>query len=505
MMKWIRLLLVCLLLTPADGEAQRLARLASLKEIPVPPEEIHYGVETAGFAATGDYTPFWAASNRYGTVPLAAVNGYLRADVTHSRQITDDFRWTVGLDVLCAAPRYRNMYVQQFYTEAQYKQLTASIGSKEQYISLWDRRLSSGDMIQSANARPVPEINISVPQFIVVPFTEGLLQAKGDVSFGLSLDTKYLEDFAREGEAYVKNVRRHHKSLFLRVRDMQGGFPFYGTLGLQHTAQWGGTSTDPKTDRQPGAFTDFIRMFFARHGGADANLSDQINVLGAHHVSYDMQIGYRREDADWEVQAYYQHLSYDASGLSFYNGADGLWGIRLDLFRFPWLSKVVAEYVNTRNQSGSFHHILFNHDKHPGMGGGGDDYYNNGIYTNGHTYFNRGVGSPLLPSPEYNANGTMGYSGTRILDWHIGLEGALTPQASYRILYTLMNGWGTSLRPFLRKKAGTSFLIEIAYTHPDLAGWTFTGSLAGDTSDVFGSGGGGVGIGISKRGVASWR
>ena len=33
-----------------------------------------------------------------------------------------------------------------------------------------DRNLSSGDMTQSANARPIPEINISMPEFTLVPF-----------------------------------------------------------------------------------------------------------------------------------------------------------------------------------------------------------------------------------------------------------------------------------------------------------------------------------------------
>ena len=46
--------------------------------------------------------------------------------------------------------------------------------------SLWDRNLSSGDMTQSANARPIPEINISMPEFTLVPLTKGWLQVRGD-------------------------------------------------------------------------------------------------------------------------------------------------------------------------------------------------------------------------------------------------------------------------------------------------------------------------------------
>ena len=57
------------------------------------------------------------------------------------------------------------------------------------------------------------------------------------------------------------------------------------------------------------------------------------------------------------------------------NGTDGLWGAQLDLPRLPWLKKVVTEYLVTRNQSGPFHFIIFDHDKYQGPGGGGDDYY----------------------------------------------------------------------------------------------------------------------------------
>ena len=58
----------------------------------------------------------------------------------------------------------------------------------------------------------------------------------------------------------------------------------------------------------------------------------------------------------------------------FVNNTDGLWGGQLDLPKFPWLRKVVVEYLVTRDQSGQFHFIDFDHDLHPGVGGGGDDY-----------------------------------------------------------------------------------------------------------------------------------
>ena len=142
--------------------------------------------------------------------------------------------------------RTRNVFIQQAYAEIGYRSLLLSVGSKERYNSLWDRNLSSGDMVQSPNARPIPEVNLSMPEFTVVPWTKGLLQVRGDFAMGRSFDTDYLEDFANVKQTYVKNVLWHHKSFFLRIKDTRNDFPLSFTMGAQHFAQWGGTSTNPK-------------------------------------------------------------------------------------------------------------------------------------------------------------------------------------------------------------------------------------------------------------------
>lgn len=458
-----------------------------------------YGINAFGSAATGDNTPFWITSNQYGIVPLEAGNGYLDVEVFHFQNLNKGFKWGAGLDLIASAPRYKNAYIQQLFIEFGYKNLFLTIGSKEQYRSLWDKNLSSGDMMQSANARPIPEINIHIPDFIVVPYTRGWLQLKGNVAVGRSFDSNYLGDFIQKEQTYIKNVLWHHKSGFIRIQDTKNDFPIFLTLGLQHTVQWGGTSTNPAIGKQPQSFKDFIRVFFGKQGDEGASISDQINALGSHHISYDFQLGFKK--ADWSLQAYYQHLSADRSGLLLYNGTDGLWGGQLELKKVSWLKKVVIEYFTTKNQSGPFHFIDFDHEKYPGRGGGGDNYYNNGEYVTGYSYFNRGVGSPLVPAPEYNTNGKLGFSSTRVQDWHIGLEGDLSSQVSYRVLATIMNGWGTPYQPFLKKKTGTSCLIDIFYSHPKLTGWSFKGTAAADTGDVLGKKSLGFSFSVRKEGL----
>lgn len=458
-----------------------------------------YRAEIMGSAATGDNTPFWMTSNRYGIVPLEANNAYLRAGVFHQQHFGKGFRWGAGIDVVAAVPRYKNAYIHQLYAELGYKCLEVSLGSKERYQSLVDASLSSGDMIYSNNARPVPEMNIRIPRFTTIPLTKGWLQFKGNFSVGRSFDTGYLEDWHGDDYTWVKNVLWHHKSLFFQVKDTRGDFPLSAIVGIQHIAQWGGTSTNPNIGEQPHSFKDFLRIITGREGGGNATLSDQINVLGSHHISYDF--GLRYETADWSLRGYYQHLSYDKSGMEFYNGTDGLWGLELELPRFSWLDRFVFEYITTRNQSGPFHYIWFDHETHPGRGGGDDNYYNNDEYITGNSYFNRGIGSPLIPSPEYNANHAPGFQNNRVRDFHFGLQGALSSHVRYRLLLTVMNTWGTFRRPFLQKKEGVSLLADITYTHPRLPGWDFSGSLSADTGDVFGDSTTGFSLRIRKRGL----
>ncbi|MEG1749996.1 MAG: capsule assembly Wzi family protein [Tannerellaceae bacterium] len=460
-----------------------------------------YQVKLFGSAATGENTPFWMVSNRYGVVPLEAGNGYLQAVVSHNQSFGKGFRWNAGLDVVAAMPRYHNVFIQQLFAEIGYKCLLLSVGSKERYSSLLDKNLSSGDAILSTNARPIPEVNISIPTFTVIPGSKGWLQVKGEFAVGRSFDSGYLEHFANEKQTYIKHVMWHHKSLFIQVKDTRNNSPLSGTLGVQHIAQWGGTSTNPKIGKQPASLKDFIRIVSGSKGGSNATASDQVNVLGSHHISYDFHLSYTQKD--WALHGYHQHLCFDKSGLVLQNGMDGLWGMELDLPRLPWLSKVVAEYFTTMNASGPFHFIDFDHATHPGRGGGGDDYYNNGEYLSGNSYFNRGTGSPLIPAPEYNTDGSLGFRNNRVRDWHFGAEGAISPQVSYRFLLSVMNTWGTTNRPFLDRKDGVSCAADIRYQHPRLKGWEFTGSVAADTGSLFGDNLG-FSLGVAKRGVLKY-
>ncbi len=447
--------------------------------------QTRYHLTAYGSIANHNETPFWMVSNQWGVVPLKSGNGYGRAGVFHNQRFSNGFSWGGEVDLVLAAPRDKKVYIQQLYLQAQYKSVRLSIGSAERNASLINNRLSSGDMVHSTNARPIPEVNISIPQFLSIPFTQDWLQFKGDFAVGRSFDSGYLKDYTSPGTHYIEDVLWHHKSIYLKVGNTASAVPLTFSLGVQHWAQWGGTSTNTNLEKpkQPQSLKDLARIVLGKQGGDDSSLSSQINALGNHYGSFDFMLSFVQDN--YALNAYHLHFFEDASGMEFANKTDGLWGIEANFKSFPYVRNILFEYMTTMNQSGTMHFLDFDRDKYPGgRGGGGDNYYNNGEYTTGTSYFNRGLGSPLIPSPEYT-DSRLGFPRNRAKAWHVAAEGTLSERVGYRLRFSVMNHFGSMSRPLLAMQSGTSTMLDVSYNHPALKGWSFVGGLAFDTGDVF--------------------
>ena len=174
------------------------ANIFGQTQSPIAEQATSYEVTGFGSAATGDRTPFWQVSNQQAKVPLESGNGYLSGALYHRQAWSNGWHWGAGMEVIAAAPRDLDVYLQQLYAEVGYRCLQLSIGSKARRNDFVDARLSTGDMAYSGNASPIPEVNISIPHFTVVPWTKGWLQLKGDFAVGRSFDKGTVERF--EGE-----------------------------------------------------------------------------------------------------------------------------------------------------------------------------------------------------------------------------------------------------------------------------------------------------------------
>lgn len=479
-----------------------------------PPSYTSYYMSFSGSVAAGQ-TPFWMASHTYGRMPsnISGVGGYMQTGVQHVGRISDRWRWEAGLSLVAATPRlHHHVFVQEAYTELSYRdRIALSIGSREANSDKAlgcpagpDPELSSGDLLLSPNARPIPEINVYTPRFMTVPLTGGWLQAGGNFAVGRSFDTDYLRATITPDRHYVRNVLWHRKAFYLRIRDPRfASSPLTFTLGIRHVAQWGGISTQPKMGRQPQSLKDFARIVLGQAGGSDATVSDQINVLGNHYGTYDFHLNYTGRH--FTATAYYQHFWEDRSGIEWYNGLDGLVGLRIDLHTFPYANRLVVEHLSTMDQSGPFHFIQYNHKKYPGYGGGADNYYNNGEYTTGASYFGRAIGSPLLISPTYNTDGAPSFRHNRVRAWHFGAEGRIAGPWAWRAKLTTIRSFGTPYAPTLKPLDDTSVRVDLRYVLPDrhtapTSGWELTATWAMDRGDLLGRHNG-FGLTVRKSGL----
>ena len=454
-----------------------------------------------GSASTGDYTPFWMVSNTYGVTPLRANNVYAREAISWNHSFNKNWKFSLGLDIIEAARHSSSLYIQQLYGELSFQHLFLTVGQKEKYNSMLDKILSSGDFNYSTNARPLPEIKISIPHFVGIPYTQGIVSFRGDFAVGKSTDNAYILRTKGPGEEYNTDLLWHHKSAFLLFQDPQRKIPFSLMLGLDHAVQYGGWVTLQGIGKLPQSLSDFFRICLVEGGGDDAPEGDQINILGNHQGTYNFKLGYHTRIFD--IYAYKQHYADDASGLEGANWRDGIWGIESSFHHFSYLKKIVLEFINTTDQSGPMHFLSYGDWNIKARGGGNDDYYNHDYYISGWSYFGRSLGSPLISSPEYNRDGTLYFKNNRFKAIHLGLNGNILPALEYRILSTGSRNWGRMSYPFRKRMDNFSFLSEFHYQPSRWKGWKIGLQVAFDQGTLYGNNCG-ISLSLSKKGVWSF-
>ncbi|MDR1562007.1 MAG: capsule assembly Wzi family protein [Dysgonamonadaceae bacterium] len=459
--------------------------------------DMYFRAESFASIANGSYTPFWIASNTYGIVPINADNSYFRGQMKYKQTLGRVFNIDAGIDLVTASNHTSSLWLHQFYAGISYRKLKLTVGSKEYFNSILDRALSQGDMCYSGNSRPHPEILLGFPEYTDVPFTGGILAFKADFAVGKSLDDDYILRTKSATSNYATGVLIHHKSLFFKVNSPVNTLPLFFTAGLVHASQWGGWVSGESVHYQPASIKDFLRIVMCSSGGDNATGSDRINVLGNHLGTINIRLDYA--GGMFGAALYKQHYFDDKSGLEYANWRDGIWGGEISFPKSRFIDKIVLEMLYSKHQSGPFHFIMYdNRGKY--RGGGNDDYYNNGAYYQGWSYFGRSIGNPLLTSPEYNGDGDLKFKNNRIKSFHAGIKGNISQCLSYRVLLTSMSGWGRMSYPFLKRNDNFSFLTECLYTSSALRGWELGFQVASDNGDLYGNNFG-CSFKISKHGL----
>ncbi len=414
-------------------------------------QESKFGYSSqTGAALSNSSLPFWLKTNTYGNI----INDtYLWESASIFKEFkntnTRAFDYSLKASATGALGAEENkIFVNELYGRVRWQNLVFNLGAINRPIEYNGLSSTNGNLIYSANTRAMPGVSISTWDYIKLPFIGKWVAFKGNYSEYLMIDNRYAGN----------RTRLHNKMFAIRVTPIP---QLSIEAGLEHFAQWGGETTEHGV--LPQSFSDYLRVVRVEEGDENSP-TNEANKLGNHIGSHFGKIKYN--GTKWDVELFYNHQFEDGSGQRYQNFPDGLYGFYLNRKENKkWFSVLIYEYTNSMNQSGAYHN-----DPETGIVvGGNDNYFNNGIYRSGWTYYGNIIGSPFFTTNEKNSNGqTLGVYNNRIIAHHVGVSGTLPLDIVYKLMSSYSLNYGTHSVPFTDSegerinKPQYSFGLELA-------------------------------------------
>lgn len=448
------------------------------------------GVEINQTISSGDHSPLWLTANRQGLSSIDKGFGYV--DVSAIKKMTPERRFTWGAGVELAVPWEftSDFVVQQLYAEMKYRSLSLSIGSKNQTSDLVDANLSSGDLLFSGNARPIPQIKAGILEYQPWKFVNDWVGIKGYLAYGKFTDSGWQEDWAAEGSRYAKRAWVCSRGIWLKGGN-EKKFPLVFKVGLEMATQFRGTiynlqlagSDEKITLNMPKGLESWFKALVPMPGGSNTILTESTNVEGNTIGTWNFSLEWL-PDADWRLKAYWQHIYEDHSMMWIeYPWKDGMWGVQAWLPKNRVLSSVVAEFLYSKFQSGSVYND--SSAEVPEQVSGVDSYYNHELYP-GWMHWGMGIGNPLTIAPIYNSDHILQFTGTRNISYHFGLSGNPVEGLDWRVLLSNTRSWGTYLYPYPEVRSMWNFLAEAKWRPAKVKGLECKLAVAFDSGDLAG-------------------
>lgn len=435
--------------------------------------EVKWNAETDFLAGTGEYLPFWSRTGRNGIVPYSS-SALVIGGTDVSYKAKNGLYFEAGTNLVGSLVSRNPMQqthvegiVDRLYVSGGWKMLHLDVGMKPRERELGELSITGGNIIHTGNARNLPGIN-GWSDWIY--FEKGhWVGIRGNFAHYQLLDNRYISN------AYVHNKALAIKFALGRKVDFE--------FCLDHWAQWGGVS--PTLGDRPVSWKDFYRVIFAKNGGSDATLSDQLNALGNH-------LGREYIRLNWRHSAFTATFQYDmpfedgGQIIKSQNMPDGVYSLKFSFKnRDALVTDVIYEYIHTTWQSGNTHdrpateeemtkqynkYVYWQDPDHHYYGriveGGLDNYFFNSEYRSGWTYHGTTIGLPLLLPNSPNADGmTIGFANNRVRGHHIGVAGNFTESLPYIFKATYSSNWGTysssSTSVFATKPWQLSLALEL--------------------------------------------
>ena len=359
--------------------------------------------------------PFWFYSNQRGRVSEdTRISGWFSGNAQY--HLNENSVLSLGAGLLYQDGLSDRLQLDELFLNYSNSWIKITAG-KEHKTELFGGISSSDEnLLWSINAPAIPGVKIQTIRPVY-------FKPEGRWGFEAQWGEYWLGK-----QRFVKGARVHHKSLHLVYRNYTG---LQVKVGIQHFAQWAGTS--PDFGKQPATFRDYLRIVTGRGGAEGARQGDVENALGNHLGSYELWIKNRFSNS--EAGLFYNSIFEDGSGSRFDNFPDGRYGI---FFRTAdknkWVNSLIYEFYYTKNQS---------HDVNTW---GADNYLGHFLmYNSGWTYKNRIIGSPFFTyDPELVL-----IINNKFIVHHLGIAGqasVLSQIHPYKVLVSFANNEGTFKR-----------------------------------------------------------
>lgn len=452
---------------------------------------------------SGDFAPYYIASNRGGIITQSG-DALLRLGI-NGESAVGPFGYIYGAeavagystdtdylsydseksDLIHLGCRPASAWIKQLYAGLTYRSLFINAGLKDYRSLIADRELSSGDVVESGNARNIPQVRAGFRDFQDIPFTRGAVQITGSLAFGRFADNSYLRHHFNYYSGHITTGQLYHyKSIYFRTDPRR---PFSVTAGAQIASVFGGETVwyhngeETKRVKNRSNFKAFMQALVPRENGVEGFYE------GSHLGSWDFSFRYLFQSGR-QLRAYVMNLWENGSGMAFKNGWDRLYGLEYRSSSSGWIDAAVVEYLDFTNQGGPIHWDL---DDAPGTtldvkpATGDDNYYNNDFF-NSYANFGMSMGSPFLKSPVYNTDGNLQFTDNRVRGFHIGISGTPLPAWSYRLLTGYRSSWGTYRNPRLSVAHDFSAMAEVTYRPAAVGGLQIKAQIAADRGSIYG-------------------
>lgn len=448
---------------------------------------LFYNAALTASGATAQ-TPFWQYANRGGSVPLDGNFGLADAGIykVYNPNNPRFFQWSGGVQGIASYGKSAHAFLSDLYLAAKFGRVEVLAGQKRMTAGLVDTTLSSGPLAMSGNARPHPRVQISMPDYMPLYFTNNF------VAFKFSYSDGYLGGSrVNYGSApYVDETFLHQKQLYFRLGKASRRYRVH--LGANHQAIWGS-----EAELMPIYGLKRSKAYWYTISGKTLDY----RKIGNHFGTFDLGGEWRGKN--WNFFVYRQNIYETGSLFRVSNFEDGLNGISMKRTKpLPKGSSYFAfhsfllEVIGTHNQTNRYpvsELILFQKS----------NYFNSYVYQRGWSYYGSGIGTPLAPAshttdsdlprntPEFTNN-------NRFWAFHTGVTASwLNMRLAFRGTYSRNSG--TFLTPFDQVRQQVSLLLSAEKNVKIMKGCSVYSALSSDVGELYPNTYG-VTIGLRKSG-----